>query len=407
MNENARHTQTFRSEKWTNKMKQKLDGHKATPPAGLWESISSEMGLQNEPAPKTVAIKRWPWAVAAVVLALVGFFALYQFDKREPLPQVAQATHTTQTPQKPTTPTINKEVNPESQQLALATVHKRPKSEVASKQSIETSQPNPTEPIQEVSEETPQQKTSEETHQQKVSEDALQQTAMVASHPAYSETDHHATAHYQAKQMVNSNVEDKWSIGFNASGGLLTSAGHNRTGMVFDNAKETNEHTSQPQEKNPIYTQTDYVSKHHLPISLGLSLHYQLNPHLALLSGVNYTYLYSEFTIPFYPNNHETQKLHYLGIPVGLSYQLWKANGFSLYLSGAAQLEKCLNEKPWQWSVSAAAGAEYAITPQIGLYLEPSLGYYFNDGTSFEHYYKEHPLAPSIEFGLRLHISGK
>ena len=38
------------------------------------------------------------------------------------------------------------------------------------------------------------------------------------------------------------------------------------------------------------------------------------------------------------------------------------------------------------------------------LYVEPSLGYYFNDGTSYQHYYKDHPLAPSIMLGLRMHI---
>jgi hypothetical protein len=77
-------------------------------------------------------------------------------------------------------------------------------------------------------------------------------------------------------------------------------------------------------------------------------------------------------------------------------------------------LEKCVSadvdgssasKKPWQWSVNAAAGAEYKIIPQLGFYLEPSLGYYFDDGTSLEHYYKKHPLAPSIEFGLRLHLN--
>ena len=70
-------------------------------------------------------------------------------------------------------------------------------------------------------------------------------------------------------------------------------------------------------------------------------------------------------------------------------------------------LEKCLNEKPWQWSLGAAAGAEYSFTSHVGVYLQPSLSYYFNDGTSFEHYYKEHPLAPAIEFGLRLHVFDK
>ena len=76
-------------------------------------------------------------------------------------------------------------------------------------------------------------------------------------------------------------------------------------------------------------------------------------------------------------------------------------------------VEKCVSvslngnysgKKPWQWSVSAAAGAEYAFMPSLGAYIEPSLGYFFSDGTQLEHYYKEHPLAPSIEFGLRLHV---
>ena len=76
-------------------------------------------------------------------------------------------------------------------------------------------------------------------------------------------------------------------------------------------------------------------------------------------------------------------------------------------------VEKCIRadletgstgKKPWQWSVNAAAGAEYTFIRQLGVYLEPSLGYYFDDGTSLEHYYKEHPLTPSIEFGLRLHL---
>jgi hypothetical protein len=62
------------------------------------------------------------------------------------------------------------------------------------------------------------------------------------------------------------------------------------------------------------------------------------------------------------------------------------------------------SEKPWQFSVYAAAGAEYSFMPSWGVYIEPSLGYYFSDGTKLEHYYKEHPLAPSIEFGLRMHL---
>ena len=71
------------NEYWTKQMKQKLEGHKMTPPAGLWEAISSEMNLEPAPAHKPVAIRRWIWAAAAVVLAIVGFFAFYQFDESE------------------------------------------------------------------------------------------------------------------------------------------------------------------------------------------------------------------------------------------------------------------------------------------------------------------------------------
>ena len=45
-------------ENWTTDMKQKLEGHKMAPPAGLWEGISSEMGLQENPVSKTVTDRK-------------------------------------------------------------------------------------------------------------------------------------------------------------------------------------------------------------------------------------------------------------------------------------------------------------------------------------------------------------
>jgi hypothetical protein len=205
-------------------------------------------------------------------------------------------------------------------------------------------------------------------------------------------------------------------VGVNASGGLLAANNSVRTDRLYSHANigdaldEKNYHNTYTNS----YTNTDFVSKHHLPVRFGVSVQYQLNPHLALLSGINYTRLSSEFSIPLYPNIHYNQKLHYLGIPVGLAWQLWSTSHVRFYLSGGAMVEKCVradlevgstSKKPWQWSVNAAAGAEYTFIPKLGVYLEPSLGYFFDDGTSLEHYYKEHPLAPSIEFGLRLHLN--
>ena len=378
-------------ENWTTDMKQKLEGHKMAPPAGLWEGISSEMGIQKELALKTVAIKRWQW-VAAMFLALVGFFLVYQFSQDEPLPQVA---HTSQKQEAPTT----KEANPENQPLALADIPHRALTKVSPKTPVEVSQPSPVKTVQEVTEENAQQ-VSEETASQQVSEETSQQPSVVTSHRPHTEG-HHQTANYHTRQTSVSSTDSQWSIGLNASGGLLAASSSSQRSIgqsdypvsgEFNYNNFVDKVSSWPSTSSEVY---DYEAKHRLPMSLGLSVYYQLNPRLAFQTGVNYTYLYSEFSTPLYPNIYREQKLHYLGVPVGLSWQFWKTSGFSFYLSGSVMLQKCLNEKPWQWSFNASAGAEYAITPLLGLYLEPSLGYYFHDGTSFEHYYKEHPLAPS------------
>ena len=45
-------------EDWTKQMKQKLEGHQMTPPEGLWEGISNQMGLEPGPAHKSAIMGR-------------------------------------------------------------------------------------------------------------------------------------------------------------------------------------------------------------------------------------------------------------------------------------------------------------------------------------------------------------
>ena len=373
------------------------------PPAGLWEGISSEMGLQKEPVSKTVAIRRWHWVVAALVLALVGFFALYQFPQDESFPQVAQTLQEQEPP-------MMKTESGDSQPLALADSPQRNHTQFSPKIAEDTTPQDAEETSShQNTEKTSSPQDTEETAVQQVAEETPQQASVVTHRQQHSE-EHHYTAHHPTKQPSASMSRNQWSVGLNASGGLLASSSFGKSSMGQSYACDADYYdpvvggSTQP---IPSSTTYDVEAKHRLPVTLGLSVNYQLNARLALLTGINYTYLYSEFSTPLYPNIYREQKLHYLGVPVGLSWLFWKTSGFSFYLSGSAMLQKCLNEKPWQWSVNASAGAEYAITPLVGIYLQPSLGYYFHDGTSFEHYYKEHPLAPSIEFGLRLHLSGK
>ena len=378
-------------EDWTEQLRRKLEGHEMPPPDGLWESISKQMdkifGLK--PLSRlTGTAQRW-WAVAAIVLALVGFFTYYNSNDNEQ-PLQANAVPQQQVSEQPANQPSNEQSLPEQpsahhQTIAIIHHHKQEAT------LVEEQQPS----------EVDQQPTEAELHEDQSTEQEQKsdpRTPAVPVIPVTPET---------PDTYKTPSPQKKWSLGINASGGLLAANTSQRMDRVY--YKSAAFHSSEgyynyAEIASSSYSLTEYESKHHLPLRFGLSLQYQLNDRLSLLSGISYTYLYSEFSIPLYQSANFDQKLHYLGLPIGLSWHLLTATRFRLYLTGGMMLEKCLNEKPWQWSVNGAAGAEYAITSQLGVYLEPSLGYYFSDGTQFEHYYKEHPLAPSIEFGLRMHI---
>ena len=66
-----------------------------------------------------------------------------------------------------------------------------------------------------------------------------------------------------------------------------------------------------------------------------------------------------------------------------------------------------LNEKPFQWSVNASVGLQYNISPSIGLYAEPGVSYYFNDGTSIKTIYKDKPCNFNLNLGLRFTFGNK
>ena len=370
-------------EDWIEQQRHKLEGHRKTPPTGLWEGICEQMGITPEPVRQSLTIRRWHWVVAAAVIALIGLFMVYQFQSE---------------PEKSLSST-NSEASISSKSSISPEPSVSPVLSIGPKPSVSSEHPHL------LAEETKAHSDDEMPQQSHIDTDTLQQTE---SSPIYANPVTHSYSHFEGNQTSYASPTTqyhKWSLGVNASGGLLAANTSQRTNYFYENSKET-AYTSE--------LKTEYISEHHLPIRFGLSVNYQLIPLLALHSGISYTYLYSEFSVPLDKNVNYDQKLHYLGIPLGVTWQLWSANHFRFYVSGGMMLEKCISgerdgssvsQKPWQWSFEAAAGAEYTFTRQFGVYMEPSLGYYFNDGSSLEHYYKEHPWTPSLEFGLRLHLN--
>ena len=58
---------------------------------------------------------------------------------------------------------------------------------------------------------------------------------------------------------------------------------------------------------------------------------------------------------------------------------------------------------PRQWSMSLGLGIQYDLTPHLGIYMEPSLQYFFDDGSNLKSYRTEHPLGITLPIGLRFH----
>lgn len=166
--------------------------------------------------------------------------------------------------------------------------------------------------------------------------------------------------------------------------------------------------------------------KHHQPIKFGISFRYSLNPRWNIQSGLTYSYLVSEFSEEYAHQSEQTkQKLHYMGIPLQVGYQVWKKKRFNSYIALGGQAEKLVGGKAttlcWQnndychsytksvsdkhllFSALASVGAEYHLGHTVSLYAEPSVHYYFKNGSGLENHYTKQPLNFNLTMGLRFH----
>lgn len=381
-------------EEWIIQMRQKLEEHEMTPPTGLWEAVSQPPVLTPEPVHRQTRVFRLGWmAVAATVLALVGLF-LFQQSNVQVTEEVTggQARCDVPASQRACPPVTSPVTSP----VTLASVRRAaPKAVVVARDMNETTR-------EAVSEEYPVQDAVKSIEPEAVTESKSEEYPKAETLPLLPEE------LWESEKPASASRNRRWAIEVNASGGLLAANASQSGSFSYSGFTLSGGGTLENIYPHyGSYNPADYVQakwEHRLPLRFGLNLSYSLSPRMALLTGVNYTYLYSRLTVPRYPEATVDQRLHYLGVPIGLTYQLWTSGGLSLYVSGGIELDKCLDDNPWLLSVSASAGAEYTIVPQLGLYLEPSLGYYFDDGSSLQHYYKQHPLAPAIELGLRLHL---
>lgn len=181
-----------------------------------------------------------------------------------------------------------------------------------------------------------------------------------------------------------------------------------------------------------VYNQPEVTTEysHKMPVKIGASIRYDFNKFLGIESGLTYSFLSSDLKTGEEGAGSSwskgVQSMHYLGIPLNLSFNIFSSRYFNAYVTAGGLMEKCvrgslktdeyldgkyhgsssttLKQKGLQWSVNGAAGIQVNILPQLGLYMEPGVSHHFSNYSKVRTIYSDKPTDFSLSFGLRYTI---
>lgn len=158
--------------------------------------------------------------------------------------------------------------------------------------------------------------------------------------------------------------------------------------------------------------------KFYQPVTYGLTTNIPISSRLSVVTGVTYTRLKSDFSNVM--NGFamtQKQTLYYVGVPLALQYQLWQRGGLHVYATAGGQADlnvkadlkaegvqlDCRRDR-LQWSVQAAVGIQYNVIRPLGIYVEPGVKYYFDNGSRVQNFFKDKPANFNLQLGLRLNL---
>lgn len=167
--------------------------------------------------------------------------------------------------------------------------------------------------------------------------------------------------------------------------------------------------------------------RHRLPVRTGISFDYRINDRLSLGTGVTYTNLTSD--LKFGSESHclsGIQTLHYVGLPLNVRYSFLRWHKLEMYASAGVLVEKCVSGKTkqtvildheerctqsestkvrsLQWSTNVSAGFQFNASSVVGLYVEPGMIYYYDNGSPIKTVYKDRPFNFNLNIGLRFTV---
>ena len=151
--------------------------------------------------------------------------------------------------------------------------------------------------------------------------------------------------------------------------------------------------------------------QHDRPITFSLSLTKPLNDRWSIETGLQYSLLNSRFT---QGKTVSKQKIHYLGLPLKLSYRMvdykrlsvYQSTGLTLHLPVYGKMEtngRAYSVSPsWQWAANVSLGLQYELAPNVNAFVEPTVNWFIPSGSDTHTIWTEQPVMVTSPFGIRI-----
>ena len=422
---------------WQKDIHDRLGSYEKDAPEGLWEGISRELpklndgGMLTDKPQRTAKFRMWRVAgvAAAASVALVIGYSFLGNDTKD---NINIPTNTTKHPNmlasnkkplgnEPTDICADQATHSEDNLLA----------EQPTLASASTEQPTLASASTEtdVKEIGSKKENSKEENKQTETKPVKREDSYVLPH---NQDNNLLAFNDMTERRGDEDAPSRWSVSTGAMGGLGASGTTIAYGdylvLSCPGVMDTKDSPmlDMSSVNRDVETKTEY--EHHLPIRIGLSVAYALTDRLSISSGLTYTRLSSDIKDASRESKYiGEQRLHYVGIPVNVSYKVASFRWLGLYGTAGVLAEKCvsgttdegyvenntmkytntqdISSKPLQMSVNAGVGIQFDIIDNVGIYAEPGLSYYFDDGSALQTIYKEKPLNFNLNVGVRFKLS--
>lgn len=449
---------------WTDTLKQKMASYEERPSDELWAALSEKAGLQES---RRKVIPVWFWGLSAAAALMAGIFVVTKVNDKSvnALGGITEdvavsesvdaevSEHIDTAVPEPVERTLAEDLaevkSVESVSLAdVAVGRKQEAAKVGIKQEVkarkaksaliaeavpvESSVSAVAEDVTSVNTEEYAAEVPSENHDAReaatVESDMVEQSEPAMSWDEYLKETPSEKARARRSGGFSAGIVAGGAVGGNTSGSKPTAmvmganplaAGVTKTDWIDKDSKASAIVYNQPE------VQEEY--SHKIPVKVGLTARYNITGRLGVETGLTYSILSSSVKT----GNSETgknwstgsQTLHYIGIPLNISFNILNSRYVNIYVTGGGMMEKSISgsiktdeyvdgkfdrtlttnisPKGLQWSVNAAAGIQANILPQLGFFVEPGVSHHFKNGSRVRSIYTDKPTDFSLGFGLR------